>query len=167
MPDQGVDGVARRTGNLAHDRATLAGQRVEQHGLADVGPSDDGKPDVRVGFRKLRLRWEVLNDLGHHVVEAQVVVAADRMRIAQAKLMELIGPSRLGIRIDLLTPRTTGLPLSRRRSLTSMSEAVTPWVTSTAMTMISASSIAISNCARTWRHRSVSGNISSPPYRRG
>ena len=44
----GVDGVARRAGNVGHDRAVGAQDAVEQRRLTSVGAADDG--DVqRVG----------------------------------------------------------------------------------------------------------------------
>ena len=42
--DLGVDGVARRPGQVVDDRALLAEQAVEQRRLAHVGPTDDGHP---------------------------------------------------------------------------------------------------------------------------
>ena len=47
----GVDGVPRRTRNVADDDALLAEDLVDQRRLADVRPADDGNPDfVDVGI---------------------------------------------------------------------------------------------------------------------
>ena len=43
--ERGVDGVARRARDLAHDRPLLAEEAVEERGLADVRAAHEGDPD--------------------------------------------------------------------------------------------------------------------------
>ena len=87
----GVDGVARRAGNVGHDRAVGAQDAVEQRRLTGVGTADDG--DVqRVG--------ELIGDLvlflrkqGHDVVEqvarAVAVQGRERRGLADTERIEL------------------------------------------------------------------------------
>ena len=87
----GVDGVARRAGNVGHDRAVGAQDAVEQRRLTGVGTADDG--DVqRVG--------ELIGDLvlflrkqGHDVIEqvarAVAMQGRERRGLADAERIEL------------------------------------------------------------------------------
>ena len=89
--DDGVDGVARRAGNVGHDRAVGAQDAVEQRRLTGIGAADDG--DVqRVG--------ELIGDLvlflgkqGHDIVEqvarAMTMQGRERRWLADAEGIEL------------------------------------------------------------------------------
>ena len=100
--DQGVYGVAGGARYVADDGAGFAGERVEQHGLADVRASDDGKAQVGFGFGELGFGREVFDDFGHHIVQADVVVAADGVRVAKPQLVKLDRALRLSLGVRLV-----------------------------------------------------------------
>ena len=89
--DDGIDGVARRAGNVGNDRAVGAQDSVEQRGLTGVGAADDGHVQ-RIG--------ELIGDLvlllgqqGHDVVEqvarAVAMQGRERRGLADAERIEL------------------------------------------------------------------------------
>ena len=87
----GVDGVARRAGNVGHDRAVGAQDAVEQRRLTGVGTADDG--DVQrvgelVGDFVLFLRKQ-----GHDVIEqvarAMAMQGRERRGLADTERIEL------------------------------------------------------------------------------
>ena len=89
--DDGVDGIARRAGNVGNDRAVGAQDAVEQRGLTGVGAADDGHVQ-RIG--------ELVGDLilflrkqGHDIVEqvarAVTVQGRERRGLADAEGIEL------------------------------------------------------------------------------
>ena len=87
--DQLIERVARGAGDFADDGAVAAGDGVEEHGLADVGAAHDGETEVGLDLGVVgRFRCDV-GDAGHEVVDAYVVVGAERDRFAEAELVEL------------------------------------------------------------------------------
>ena len=109
-----VDGVAGRARDVRHDRALLAEERVEQAGLADVGPADEGDGrrsrlglggDGRIPLGRLGLletqRGGVLERLGVGVdLVGGTIGRADDVRL-QAPGQHLVGP-RLRLRVARL-----------------------------------------------------------------
>ena len=108
-PNHRVYGVAGGAGDFADDGAVLAGERVQQHGLAHVGPADYRQPNVGVRLRELGGVGEVCDDVRHHVVEPQIVVSAYGMRIAETELVELRRAGRLVFGIHLVDGENDGL----------------------------------------------------------
>ena len=53
-PQVRVDGIARRAGDVAHDRPVLAQKRVEQAGLSDVRPSNQGDRHLLLAVVEVR-----------------------------------------------------------------------------------------------------------------
>ena len=87
----GVDGVARRAGNVGHDRAVGAQDAVEQRGLTGVGAANDG--DVErvgelVGDLVLFLRQQ-RHDVVEQVARAVAVQGRKRRGLTDAKRIEL------------------------------------------------------------------------------
>ncbi len=85
-----VDGVPRRARRRVDDDAVLPEQRVDQGGLADVRPPDEGDPDrLRPGVGHGRGLREGLQDLGHHVVETDRVLRRHRVDPVDAEAVEI------------------------------------------------------------------------------
>ena len=83
-----VDGIACGAGDLADDGAFLAQQRVEQGGLAHVGPADDRDLE-RVVLFLLLAGGEIAHDLVQQVAHAQAMQRRDGHGLAQTQLVEL------------------------------------------------------------------------------
>ena len=87
----GVDGVARGSGDVRHDGAVGAQDAVEQRGLAGVGSADDG--DVqRVGELVgdlVLLLGEQRDDVIEQVARAMAVQGRKRRGLADAERIEL------------------------------------------------------------------------------
>ena len=98
--DELVDAVARRARDLAHDGALRSDERVEEAGLAHVGPTDDRDAWIRgllIGHR----RRELLHDLVEQVAGADALDRGDGEDLPQTELVELGGlrlpPPRVGL----------------------------------------------------------------------
>ena len=85
--------VARGTRLVERDDALLAEQRIDERGLADVRPADDGNPDtplaiglvVGIGVPRARCRERDVDQ----VADVFAVRRGNRQRLAQAELVEL------------------------------------------------------------------------------
>ena len=87
----GVDGVARRAGNVGHDRAVGAQDAVEQRGLAGVGAADDGhvqRIGELVGDLVLFLRKQG-HDIVEQVARAMTMQGRERRGLTDAERIEL------------------------------------------------------------------------------
>ena len=87
----GVDGVARRAGNVGYDRAVGAQDAVEQRRLTGVGAADDG--DVQrvgelVGDLVLFLRKQG-HDIVEQVARAMAMQGRERRGLTDAERIEL------------------------------------------------------------------------------
>ena len=96
-----VDRVARRAGHVGDDHAVLAQEAVDERGLADVRPPDDGEPhDVLVGL------VVVLGQERHERVEqiaaAEPLGGRHRDRLAEPESVELGGERHVAHRVDLV-----------------------------------------------------------------
>ena len=151
-----VDRVARRAGLVEGDHPLLAQDRVDQRGLADVGPADDRHLD----------RVRALAVLGRRAGASSFAVAARRgrarARSAAARSRRARRRSRPARRgrargtprrrapaarpSALFTARITGRPDLRRRSAITASCGVRPSRPSTMNTTTSASAIACLVC---------------------
>ena len=99
--DDGIDGVARRAGNVGHDRAVGTQDAVEQRRLTGVGSADDG--DVQgvgelVGDLVLLLGQQ-RHDVVEQVARAMAVQGRERCGLTDAERIELPDVVVLAIRI--------------------------------------------------------------------
>jgi hypothetical protein len=85
--DQLVDRVDGGAGDVVDDDALLAGELVEQRGLADVGLADDRDPARAADLRPLRRRLGQRGEDGvEQVAAAAAVQRRDRVRLAEAEV---------------------------------------------------------------------------------
>ena len=155
--DDGVDRVARGAGHVVHDRALVAHEAVEQRRLADVRAADDrDREDAVVGRRRSA---SSARGLGQRVDERVEEVAAPpavdgRHRVRGRRGRAGRSPttrSRGGRRRPCWRRASTGWSLRCRMRATCASSSVMPTVTSTTSRITSASAMARSACALTWR----------------
>ncbi len=93
--DDRVDGVAGRARGRVDDGQVLAGQPVEQAGLADVGPADDRQRRHLGLVAGRRPGAEPLDDRVEQVARSPAVQAGHGQRLAQAERPQ-VGDLRLG-----------------------------------------------------------------------
>ena len=102
--DQRVHRVHRRSGDIVHHRALIAGQLVQQRALAHVGLADQRDP-ARAAGRGRQLGH--LGQRGQHRVEqirhAAAVHRADRVRLAEPQR-----PQRRGVGLGLVAVNLVG-----------------------------------------------------------
>ena len=91
----GVDGVARRAGDVADDHALGAEDAVRQRRFTDIGLADDGDLDNVVLFVLFLLRREILQTCVQQIARAVAVDSGNGDGIAETKVVKLVK-----IRID-------------------------------------------------------------------
>ncbi len=137
---------------LVDDHPVLAGDLVQQRGLADVRAADQrdaarAADRVAEGLRgRLGQRVE---DGVEQVAGAAAVQRGDRVRLAEAERPQRRGVGLAAGAVDLVGASTTGLPARRSSLTTASSVSVAPTVASTTKTTASAASMANSACAAT------------------
>src|SRR6185312_13972685 len=88
------DAVPRRARLIARDDPLLTEQTVDERGLADIRPADDGNTDAfRGGIRRSRrrLQLEPGESLRHQVLAALPVTRRDRERLPESERMKIGG----------------------------------------------------------------------------
>src|SRR5579875_1268808 len=90
----GVDGVARRAGNLADDGTFAAQDGVEQGRFAHVWPSDDGDTHhvfLFLAFTLFLRRRQLLHNAIEQVASADALSRGKHNRLAQSQTVKLNG----------------------------------------------------------------------------
>ena len=85
-----VDGVARRTGNIADDHALGAENAVRERGFANIGLTDEGDLDDVLIFFLFLLGWKVLKAGVEQVARAVAVDGGNGDWVAQSQVVELV-----------------------------------------------------------------------------
>ena len=88
--EHGVDRVARRSRDVGDDQPLLAEQRVEEAGLADVGPPSTATRIASSGTGCSLAAGQPLEDGVEQVSRAMPVEAGDRHGLAEAERRELV-----------------------------------------------------------------------------
>ena len=115
--DQLVDRVAGGAGDLVDDDALLAGQLVEQAGLADVGPAEQ-RDAARAADRRRpsadrATRAARASDGVEQVAAAPAVQGRDRVGLAEPEDHSAAASASVRWSSTLLAASTTGLPARR------------------------------------------------------
>src|SRR5215471_16935322 len=103
--EHGVDRVASRAGDLAHNQPLAAKERVDQARLADVRPTENRDADGVVRQRRASgwsETFELLDDAVEQVAASRAVQAGDRDRLAQTEPMQLERERLLARIVDLV-----------------------------------------------------------------
>ena len=97
---QAVHRVARRARDRRDHRALLAQEPVQQRGLANVGPADEGDPDRRFFVFRLLDPWDLRQGGVEQIADAPAVLGRDRVHLLEPERREL--GEAVGVALDLV-----------------------------------------------------------------
>ena len=91
MLNHGIDCIARRAGDIAHDRAVDADKAVRERAFARIRTADNGDVDdfLFLNFLMLGKLGELFDDLVEQVARAVAMRSGNGTRVAQAQAVEL------------------------------------------------------------------------------
>ena len=103
-----VDRIARRAGQVGHDHALVAEDRVQQRRLADVRAAEDRDADRIVGSLHASGSRKLVDDHVEEVAAAVPVQRRNRPRFAEAEAVEVERKALLRGVVDLVRDQQYG-----------------------------------------------------------